>query len=100
MIHTALAPPSISPADWELRIHGMVDREITLSYQDLIDRELTEAWLTLCCVSNEVGGDLIGNAYWSGVPVREVLAMAGVRSRASRPRTSVPTTATRCSPWR
>ena len=83
VIHTALAPPSISPADWELRIHGMVDREITLSYQDLIDRELTEAWLTLCCVSNEVGGDLIGNAYWSGVPVREVLAMAGVKAKAN-----------------
>ncbi|MEO5651458.1 MAG: molybdopterin-dependent oxidoreductase [Marmoricola sp.] len=83
VIHTALAPPSISPADWELRIQGMVDREITLSYQDLIDRELTEAWLTLCCVSNEVGGDLIGNAYWSGVPVREVLAMAGVKAKAN-----------------
>ena len=82
IIHTALAPPSISPSDWQLRIHGMVDREITLTYQDLIDRQLTEAWVTLCCVSNEVGGDLIGNAYWSGVLVRDLLLEAGVQDGA------------------
>jgi DMSO/TMAO reductase YedYZ molybdopterin-dependent catalytic subunit len=82
LIHTALAAPSISPNDWTLRIHGMVDREVTLSYADLIGRQLTEAWVTLCCVSNEVGGDLIGNAYWSGVPVRLLLQEAGVRSGA------------------
>ncbi len=82
LIHTALAPPSISPPDWKLRIHGMVDRELSFSYQDLIDRELTEAWVTLCCVSNEVGGDLIGNAWWSGVLARELLAEAGVKTGA------------------
>jgi DMSO/TMAO reductase YedYZ molybdopterin-dependent catalytic subunit len=82
IIHTALAPPSISPPDWQLRIHGMVDREITFTYQDLIDRTLTEAWVTLCCVSNEVGGDLVGNAYWSGVLVRDLLAQAGVHAGA------------------
>ena len=81
-IHTALAPPSISPPDWELRIHGMVERELTFSYEDLIDRRLTEAWITLCCVSNEVGGDLIGNAWWSGVLARELLAEAGVKPGA------------------
>jgi DMSO/TMAO reductase YedYZ molybdopterin-dependent catalytic subunit len=83
IIHTALAPPSISPQDWQLRIHGMVDREITIGYQDLIDRSMTEAWITLCCVSNEVGGDLIGNAWWSGVLVRELLAEAGVKPGAN-----------------
>ena len=82
LIHTALAPPSIAPKDWSLRIHGMVDREITLGYQDLIDRQLTEAWVTLCCVSNEVGGDLIGNAWWSGVLIRELLSEAGVQDGA------------------
>ena len=83
IIHTALAPPSISPEDWQLRIHGMVERELTFSYQDLLDRQLTEAWVTLCCVSNEVGGDLIGNAWWSGVLVRELLAEAGVKPGAN-----------------
>ncbi len=82
LIHTALVPPSISPPDWELRIHGMVDRELTFTYQDLIGRKLTEAWVTLCCVSNEVGGDLVGNAWWSGVLARELLAEAGVQAGA------------------
>ena len=75
-IHTALAPPSISPKDWKLRIHGMVENELTIDFDDLVSRPLTETWITLCCVSNEVGGDLIGNAFWSGVPVRELLAEA------------------------
>jgi DMSO/TMAO reductase YedYZ molybdopterin-dependent catalytic subunit len=82
IIHTALAPPSISPVDWSLRIHGMVDQELRISYQDLIDRQITEAWVTLCCVSNEVGGDLIGNAWWSGVLIRDLLAEAGVEPGA------------------
>jgi DMSO/TMAO reductase YedYZ molybdopterin-dependent catalytic subunit len=77
LIHTALSAPAILPQDWRLRIHGMVDREVTLTYDDLISGRLTEAWVTLCCVSNEVGGDLIGNAYWSGVLIRDVLAKAG-----------------------
>ncbi|SDT04235.1 DMSO/TMAO reductase YedYZ, molybdopterin-dependent catalytic subunit [Nocardioides scoriae] len=81
-IHTALASPTIRPEDWELRIHGLVDREVRVGYQDLVGRELTEAWVTLCCVSNEVGGDLVGNAFWSGVPVRELLARAGVDASA------------------
>jgi DMSO/TMAO reductase YedYZ molybdopterin-dependent catalytic subunit len=82
VIHTALAPPTVAPEDWQLRIHGMVERELTLGYQDLIDRELTEAWVTLACVSNEVGGDLVGNAWWSGVLVRDLLAEAGVEPGA------------------
>lgn len=77
-IDTALVLPAIDPNDWRLRIHGMVDNEITLTYQDLLDRAMTEAWVTLCCVSNEVGGDLIGNAFWSGVRVADLLAEAGV----------------------
>lgn len=83
IIHTAIAPPSISPADWQLRIHGMVENEVTFSYQDLIDRRMTEDWVTLCCVSNEVGGSLIGNAFWSGVAARELLAEAGVKAGAN-----------------
>jgi DMSO/TMAO reductase YedYZ molybdopterin-dependent catalytic subunit len=82
VIHTALAPPSIAPEDWSLRIHGLVEREITLDYKSLLERQLTEAWVTLCCVSNEVGGDLIGNAWWSGVLVRDLLREAGVQPGA------------------
>ena len=93
LIHTALAAPSISPKDWRLRIHGMVDRELTLSYDDLVGRKLAEGWVTLCCVSNEVGGDLIGNAWWSGVPVRELLAEAGVHDGRRRGAADLRTTA-------
>ena len=82
LIHTAIALPTIEPEDWQLRIHGMVDREMTLSYQDLIARERTEAWVTLNCVSNPVGGDLIGNAWWSGVSLADLLDEAGVSADA------------------
>ncbi len=81
-IDTAIVVPVVDPNEWRLRIHGMVDREITLTYRDLVARELTEAWVTLCCVSNEVGGDLIGNAWWSGVRVADLLREAGVRPGA------------------
>ncbi len=56
----------------------MVDREITLTYDDLVAREFTEGWITLNCVSNPVGGELIGNAWWSGIRVASLLAEAGV----------------------
>ena len=78
LIHTAIAIPTIAPDDWQLRIHGLVDREIVLTYRDLVDRQLTEAWVTLNCVSNPVGGNLVGNAWWSGVRLSDLLEMAGV----------------------
>jgi DMSO/TMAO reductase YedYZ molybdopterin-dependent catalytic subunit len=81
-IDTALSPPLIDPADWSLRIHGLVDRELTLTYQDLLDRGLTDAWITLCCVSNPVGGDLIGNTVWGGVPIKGILEEVGVQAGA------------------
>ena len=77
-IHTAIVVPAIEPEDWSLRIHGMVEREVVLTYQDLLERQLTDAWVTLCCVSNPIGGPLVGNAWWSGVRVAELLAEAGV----------------------
>ena len=81
-IDTALTLPTIDPMDWRLRVHGMVENELILTYEDLLGRDLTEDWVTLCCVSNEVGGDLIGNAWWSGVRVADVLAEAGVSPEA------------------
>jgi DMSO/TMAO reductase YedYZ molybdopterin-dependent catalytic subunit len=81
-IDTALVVPSIDPTAWRLRIHGMVERELVLTYEDLLDHELAESWITLCCVSNEVGGDLVGNAWWSGVRVAALLEEAGVQPGA------------------
>jgi len=81
-IDTALAVPRVLPADWRLRVHGLVERELVLTYEDLVGRGLQEAWITLCCVSNEVGGSLISNARWSGVPLADLLAEARVRPGA------------------
>lgn len=81
-IDTALIPPAVSPTDWKLRIHGLVDHPMELTFDDLLARARTEAWVTLCCVSNEVGGDLIGNAWWSGVRIAPLLAEAGVQAGA------------------
>jgi DMSO/TMAO reductase YedYZ molybdopterin-dependent catalytic subunit len=81
-IDTALAIPQILPDDWTLKIHGLVDRELTITYQDLLDRGLENAWITLCCVSNPVGGSLISNARWSGVRIADLLTEAGVQSDA------------------
>ncbi|SCL13119.1 DMSO/TMAO reductase YedYZ, molybdopterin-dependent catalytic subunit [Micromonospora rhizosphaerae] len=72
-IDTALVVPQVDPETWQLRIHGRVRNEITLSFADLLRRPLVERYVTLACVSNEVGGDLIGNARWLGVPIKELL---------------------------
>ncbi|WP_435746244.1 molybdopterin-dependent oxidoreductase [Microbacterium sp. PMB16] len=81
-IDTALVVPRIDPADWSLRIHGMVDREVVISWDELLGLPMTEADVTLACVSNEVGGSLIGNARWLGHPLRDLLARAGVKADA------------------
>jgi DMSO/TMAO reductase YedYZ molybdopterin-dependent catalytic subunit len=81
-IDTALVVPAVDPDAWRLRIHGLVDKEIEISYADLLKRQLTEDWVTICCVSNPVGGDLIGNAWWSGVRIADLLQEAGVQAGA------------------
>ncbi len=77
-IDTALSVPAVDPTDWSLRVHGMVDREVTITMSDLLAEQHVEALVTLTCVSNQVGGYLAGNARWLGWPVRELLARAGV----------------------
>jgi len=81
-IDTSLSPPAIAPEDWSVRIHGMVDKPMTLTFADLLSRPRTQLWLTLNCVSNPVGGPLISNAWWSGVLLKDLLAEAGVRPGA------------------
>jgi DMSO/TMAO reductase YedYZ molybdopterin-dependent catalytic subunit len=77
-IDTALAVPLVDPGDWELRISGMVEREVVIGYDELVKRGLVDTWVTLCCVSNPVGGELVGNTRWSGVRIDEILAEVGV----------------------
>ncbi|MDR4533368.1 molybdopterin-dependent oxidoreductase [Glutamicibacter sp. PS] len=75
-IDTALSVPRIDPTTWSLRVHGLVEHEITMDFDQLLGQELVETWVTLTCVSNPVGGDLIGNAKWLGYPIRELMARA------------------------
>ena len=81
-IDTALSVPQLSRTDWQLRIHGMVDREITYRFEDLQRFDVVEKVVTLTCVSNPVGGDLISNATWTGYRVRDLLASAGIHRDA------------------
>src|SRR5690606_19381674 len=82
LIDTALSVPLVHPEDWSLRVHGMVDEEVVLSFDDLVALGLIDRWITLCCVSNQVGGNLIGNALWTGVRASDVLGLAGPHADA------------------
>ena len=81
-VDTALTVPAIDPETWRLVIDGMVDRRVELTFDDLVDMGMDEFAITLTCVSNEVGGQLLGNAIWLGIPVRDVLKLAGPQSGA------------------
>jgi DMSO/TMAO reductase YedYZ molybdopterin-dependent catalytic subunit len=83
-VDTAIVVPEIAPANWHLRIHGMVRKELVLSFEDLIKRPLIEDYVTLCCVSNPVGGPYIGNAKWLGASLRSLLQEAGIKAGADQ----------------
>ena len=83
-VDTALVLPQVDPSSWQLRIHGMVDREITLTFDELLKRPLIEDYVTLCCVSNPVGGPYIGNAKWLGASLAAVLREAGIKAGADQ----------------
>jgi DMSO/TMAO reductase YedYZ molybdopterin-dependent catalytic subunit len=83
-VDTAIVLPEILPAHWQLRIHGMVRREMVLTFDDLLKRPLIEDWVTLCCVSNPVSGPYIGNAKWLGASLRGLLQEAGIKAGADQ----------------
>jgi DMSO/TMAO reductase YedYZ molybdopterin-dependent catalytic subunit len=83
-IDTALTVPHIDVATWKLQVTGMVDNPFELSFDDVLAMPQVEQAVTLSCVSNEVGGDLVGNALWQGVPLRDLLSRAGVQSDATQ----------------
>ncbi|MDT7616691.1 MAG: hypothetical protein QOF00_4138 [Pseudonocardiales bacterium] len=83
-IDTALRIPRLTAEDWSLRIHGMVDTEIRLTFDELMARPLLQRTITMLCVSNEVGGDLISTANFIGVDLRSILLEAGVHPDADQ----------------
>jgi DMSO/TMAO reductase YedYZ molybdopterin-dependent catalytic subunit len=62
----------------------MVDHERTYRYQDILDMDMIEERITMTCVSNEVGGGLVGNAAWLGVPLDDLLDRAGIQKGADQ----------------
>ncbi len=83
-VDTAIILPEVDPANWNLRIHGMVDRELTLTFADLLRMPLIEDYITLCCVSNPVAGPYIGNAKWLGASLTGLLRSAGIKAGAKQ----------------
>lgn len=75
-IDTALFVPRVDVSDWTLKLTGRVDRQMSFSYEDILEMEMIERDVTLSCVSNRVGGDLVGNARWLGVPLTRILDLA------------------------
>jgi DMSO/TMAO reductase YedYZ molybdopterin-dependent catalytic subunit len=83
-VDTAIIVPKVAAQDWGLRIHGMVDREIGMDFAGLIARRLVERDVTLTCVSNEIGGNLVGNARWIGALLKPILEEARIRPGATQ----------------
>ena len=83
-IDTALVVPQLSKDSWRLKIGGMVDNPMELTFDDLLARPQVERYITLSCVSNPIGGDLVGNALWQGVLLRDILEEAGVQPEATQ----------------
>jgi len=75
-VDTALLAPQVHPATWRLRIHGMVQREVSITFADLLRLPLIEAWVTLTCVSDTVGGSYVGNAKWLGASLADLIRQA------------------------
>jgi DMSO/TMAO reductase YedYZ molybdopterin-dependent catalytic subunit len=84
LIDTALSAPQVDPDTWRLKVHGRVRNPFSLRYADLLAMPMIERYVTLACVSNEVGGDLVGNARWLGVPVADLLRRADPLSGADQ----------------
>ncbi|HEX2027955.1 MAG TPA: molybdopterin-dependent oxidoreductase, partial [Nitriliruptorales bacterium] len=83
-IDVNLIVPRVQVDGWRLTVTGMVDREVGFTYEDLLGMPLVERYVTIACVSNEVGGGLVGNAAWTGVPLVDLLDRAGVQEDASQ----------------
>lgn len=83
-IDTALTVPGLDVERWRLRVSGLVDEPYEITYRELLDMGVREETVTLCCVSNEVGGDLVGNARWLGVSLAALLERAGLRPEGTQ----------------
>ena len=81
-VDTESRVPIIEAQDWRLTVTGLVDQRLDLSYDELLAMEGLKYYGTLQCISNEVGGNLIGTALWEGIPLGALLQRAGVHDAA------------------
>ncbi|HSA95975.1 MAG TPA: molybdopterin-dependent oxidoreductase [Acidobacteriota bacterium] len=77
-----LRPPKIDAASWRLKVEGLVERPLSLSLDDILARPRQTQALTLSCISNPVGGDLISTSFWTGTPLKLLLEEAGLKKEA------------------
>jgi DMSO/TMAO reductase YedYZ molybdopterin-dependent catalytic subunit len=82
VVDEELVDPDVDPGSWALEIAGLVDHPYRLSYEELTSLPAVERYVTLECISNPVGGDLISTAKWTGVRLADLLERAGVRDGA------------------
>lgn len=84
LIDASQGAPNVTRATWALRVRGMVDKEINLNFDQLLARPQFEVDVTISCVSNEVGGDLVGTARWQGIRLDDLLHEAGIKPEADQ----------------
>jgi DMSO/TMAO reductase YedYZ molybdopterin-dependent catalytic subunit len=82
-VQVNLFDPQVNAQKWSLKVDGLVERPLNLTYQEVQALPYKDQYTTLECVSNEIGGDLIGNALWRGVQLKELLQLAGVKPEAT-----------------
>ena len=83
-VDTALITPQLQASSWQLKIHGMVDNPMTITFAELMKMPMIEQDITLTCVSEAVGGGYVGNARWQGTLLADVLRKAGIQSGADQ----------------
>ncbi len=83
-IDTAVIVPQVTAEEWTLTFDGMVRRPFTITYAELLDMPMVERDVTIMCVSNPIGGDLIGTARWLGTPLLPLLERAGIEPGADQ----------------
>jgi DMSO/TMAO reductase YedYZ molybdopterin-dependent catalytic subunit len=77
VVDESIIDPDVDAASWRLRVDGLVARPLTMGYDELLALPAIERYVTMQCISNLVGGDLVSTAKWTGVPLAELLRRAG-----------------------
>ncbi len=75
-------PPNVNATQWRLEIKGLVEHPVQLALHEIRSRPAVSQAVTLECISNEVGGDLISSSVWTGTRLKDILAEVGLKPGA------------------